>query len=502
MCLIGIKKKGAPLVDLLAESISVAYQSNRSGFGIALKRASSKTIWFKKGYDSLNDVLEDVRSLRIQKDDEFMFHGRVATFGTVNKANCHPFILGESIEDTGTIISDPNLKRPVMSHNGIISELSRGYGGKYSDTRIFVSKVFSGDEGKVNLELLKNDPFLLEVKYADWMTYGGKFAFLFPDRDLITIGRFVEDEKHPGYIFSHSGYKDRYYVDRGGVKTNYKNFFEDDVDEDTPTDMGLFGLAGDAATMREVELTSNCKLLLPSHYKVESNADDNLTEDDLASREFAEYVEKRYGVPNKYKDVLVCEIDELLTNAEPFKSEGQPDGDSCCSTNNRPASKLTGYNRALVRYNNLKMKSSSNGTESNIKIRPDNMSDFFLICNEDIAGFITKHYYYITGLGSGPDIFMVKDVIAHQGSFSRPIGKAVIEKYFTIAPRDKAADKYKDYFKLCEAYPHASKNLARRISRILSSNGKAVVNTKKVKNIHRDALIEFFKANLEHLITS
>lgn len=113
MCVI-IYKPAAVMLSL--KDLQQAYAHNADGVGIAV-RVPGK-IHVKKHVWTLAEFLTEWQAVA---DQEVLLHFRYATLGTVNAANCHPFVVGPL----------------VVAHNGHI----KGYGTKtISDTRQWCEK--------------------------------------------------------------------------------------------------------------------------------------------------------------------------------------------------------------------------------------------------------------------------------------------------------------------------------------------------------------------------
>lgn len=93
MCVIIIKPRG---VDMPSEDIlAAAAQANPHGFGFV-----SETDYFRSL--NLNTFLD--RLAGVSRDENCIIHFRLATHGTVRRANCHPFRRGDVF----------------MAHNGVL----------------------------------------------------------------------------------------------------------------------------------------------------------------------------------------------------------------------------------------------------------------------------------------------------------------------------------------------------------------------------------------------
>lgn len=450
MCLIGIKTKGTPVTRLLKESVRVAFNGNRDGFGLAFKSAGSKTIWMRKGYFDIDSVISDINSLNIQAEDEFMFHGRMCTAGKVNDINCHPFVLGESVSKTGITVSKEKLEYPVMMHNGCIGELSYR-NSDMSDTYWLSEVVFSRDkdESNKNLKLLKEDVKKLQLKYSDYLTYG-KYSFMFPDRDIVMLGNFTEDPENKGYFFSHSGYKDWRYRDRGGVKI----------------------------VVNEQE------------------------DEDKSSNEFSEYIIKKYDtniISNTSNKNATCEIDGIINNATPIEFKDVASNNISKERYKQTRIGFSSYQNQISRTPIRQLNSQL--VNKNISIRESNFKELTLVCKKNISNFKENHIYIITSLGSYKGVFLAKEFSSPNDVISSPISCDVISKgYFEVVPLLSYKRKYDDYKRCCENII-PSRNQAKKINKTLSTNyNKKSCNTKLVRDLSIEGLNEFFDVHLSSFL--
>ncbi|SKA33139.1 Glutamine amidotransferases class-II [Chitinophaga eiseniae] len=100
------------------------WQNNPDGAGIAYY--DSGTIKITKEMDCVDRLYESYRTLRKHNRHPMILHFRIATSGSVDADNCHPFEVGYGM---------------VMAHNGIIDNVSPT--ATISDTRIFISEILN-----------------------------------------------------------------------------------------------------------------------------------------------------------------------------------------------------------------------------------------------------------------------------------------------------------------------------------------------------------------------
>lgn len=155
MCLLVFSEAGSK-IDI--SRLEQAALNNPDGFGFAIHCGDS--IIRDKGMD-FYEVLEKFEKQRAIHHGHAMFHLRIATHGSVNKKNCHPFVVG-------------NDARTVLGHNGVLPfEMPKN--DVRSDTKYFAEVLLPKHGGVVAL----NDPEYRE-KLAKQIT-GSKFVIMTAD---------------------------------------------------------------------------------------------------------------------------------------------------------------------------------------------------------------------------------------------------------------------------------------------------------------------------------
>ena len=135
MCVIAFSPKGNDMPT--EEQIRKMFKKNPDGAGYAYEEG--KTVHYKKGFMSVEDLLEDLGPLEKWKDKAVAMHFRIGTAGKNDKKTTHPFLISSSFGDLRKLEGEG----PVLFHNGVIS----GFGGIIdplaSDTQDFVAGVAS-----------------------------------------------------------------------------------------------------------------------------------------------------------------------------------------------------------------------------------------------------------------------------------------------------------------------------------------------------------------------
>ena len=226
MCLISVVPKGVNKdIEQIKGFIVNGMSSNSDGSGFAYKRNGKSCVNIHKGFRQEADMVSEIKKLNLGVDDELIIHHRIGTSGEKNVANMHPFVISD-IESV--IIQDKgSFNLPIMAHNGVFNKYTDN-NSKYSDTYHFIEKFMSTPE---IMTLLKRDKSKFKELFESTLTYN-KLAILSPDRDLIMIGNFTQED---GCYHSNGGYKS-YVYDRGGSSScsvqsrqlPINNLFEDE----------------------------------------------------------------------------------------------------------------------------------------------------------------------------------------------------------------------------------------------------------------------------------
>ncbi len=211
MCIISILPKGKKKdTEEVITFITNGFNNNKDGSGFMYKKAGTKSVVISKGYDDLEKLLANIKKANLTEDDELVVHHRIGNVGFKNDINTHPFVCSE--DSTDFLELEAKFNKPCLVHNGTFYGITdlKSKNPNNSDTYAFSRYIISN---KHLQNLLKTDLELFEYVMDDILNKG-KLCFLFPDRDLLKVGNFIEDE---GYFHSNEGYKDGWYRDVGGV---------------------------------------------------------------------------------------------------------------------------------------------------------------------------------------------------------------------------------------------------------------------------------------------
>ena len=126
MCIIAYKPKGIKLPK--EKILKNCWYNNTDGTGIAIQRDGKITIKkFMKAEPFFAYAKQNVR-----KQDNVIYHFRIATHGSIELKNAHPFIITKDwkeMDETQSVTT-----KNVLAHNGIITSLVNDH--KTSDSKI------------------------------------------------------------------------------------------------------------------------------------------------------------------------------------------------------------------------------------------------------------------------------------------------------------------------------------------------------------------------------
>ncbi len=197
MCIAILNTKGT---TLKRKTLNNCWENNGDGAGILYIDNYNQLQTFKT-LDSFDEFYENYISIKQTFGSRnILLHFRISTHGTINKENCHPFIVDDNV---GFI------------HNGMISNVPDSV--QYSDTnmlnRTLLQKLKPGfDQDDDALD------FLMSL-----IGNGNKLVFLNKDNDWSIVNESA-GHWHLGCWFSNDSYKQvNNWYDFGGVKKKKKS---------------------------------------------------------------------------------------------------------------------------------------------------------------------------------------------------------------------------------------------------------------------------------------
>lgn len=202
MCIAICSKPNTKVSD---EALRKSFSNNPDGCGFSYVRTDStgrKKVIIKKTMDFDVFLHQYHRAQRTNPESFFLIHFRIATHGTVDKFNCHPFRINNDMS---------------FIHNGVIGGV--GNDKLMSDTQLFNEKVLK----KLPKDFTKHDCFTVLIE--KFIT-GSKLITLSIDNEVMIYnegsGHWKEDVWYSNYSYSYGSravvynYKD-YGKKKGGV---------------------------------------------------------------------------------------------------------------------------------------------------------------------------------------------------------------------------------------------------------------------------------------------
>lgn len=195
MCLIITADPKQPIPDYVINSAAL---KNPDGWGI---------IWHENGKTKVKRSLDMSKLLKFSKSLEKyprVVHLRMATHGTVNLVNCHPFKVRENL---------------FFAHNGVMSEYGCLKDDK-SDTSVFNETIV-----RPLAEMYSGSEILNEVWFRHAMEkFAGqsqRFAFMDDRGSVLRVGPW---QQHKG-VWVSNNYAWSYPYEQGGIRRTIQNFY-------------------------------------------------------------------------------------------------------------------------------------------------------------------------------------------------------------------------------------------------------------------------------------
>lgn len=161
---------------------------NNDGHGFAIVTGAG--ILTERGMDAPTVIDAFATARRRHPHGPALFHSRLATHGTRNTDNCHPFQIGGD-------------RRTVLAHNGVLpTAVQPRPGDPRSDTRI-TAEDFLPDFGSLRSRRTRR-------KLERWMTRHNKMVILTADRRFTQAAYILNESAgiwHGGIWYSNNGYR-------------------------------------------------------------------------------------------------------------------------------------------------------------------------------------------------------------------------------------------------------------------------------------------------------
>lgn len=192
MCIIAYKPKDVnpPSEKILRNCFS----NNSDGVGIAIQRNGKITI---------NKFMEEIPFIayakqNVRKEDSIIYHFRIATHGSVDLENTHPFIITKDWQEMGE--SQSITTKNILAHNGIITSLADDH--TKSDSKILAHLLA---EDSINSNLFQSEGIKVLIQA---LIETDKLVVMNKEGKCFLIGNF---EKDKGIYYSNLTYRYKKY---------------------------------------------------------------------------------------------------------------------------------------------------------------------------------------------------------------------------------------------------------------------------------------------------
>ncbi len=193
MCIIILKQKG--IQPPSKKTLKTCFANNPDGAGFMYWNNGKVSI--EKGFMTYKHLKRALNGYRFTSDDVVIYHFRIATCGTVNSSQTHPFPVTDVVSQLQSIsISSPL----AMAHNGIISGMNPTE--EISDTMMFVKNILADKKVKAKIY----DEESAQSRLIEMASSASRLAFL-DFKGRVRIFGDWDIEKETGLLFSNDDYK-------------------------------------------------------------------------------------------------------------------------------------------------------------------------------------------------------------------------------------------------------------------------------------------------------
>ena len=204
MCIAIVKKRGVLMPN--EETLNICFENNPHGCGYTLCRNGKNFVY--KGFMTLSELMDSFKQTNPLQSESVMIHFRVASVGSINKSNCHPFVVSKNYDTMKKLNTKTNL--PVLVHNGTFKFFNE-HKDDYSDTMQFTKMVAT---------ILQDQEYYFYKPINNFINHyiknnNCRVAVMYKSGFIDMFGNWIKDEKTNLY-FSNENY--RYITDRFAVK--------------------------------------------------------------------------------------------------------------------------------------------------------------------------------------------------------------------------------------------------------------------------------------------
>lgn len=196
MCIILVNKNGVEIPS--KEIFENMWSNNKDGGGFAYYGDDGK-VHVEKGFmyfDSYYNRIKELDETIGLTNRSFVAHTRIETSGGVNRRCTHPFPISNKEEDLNKLVYSVDI---AVAHNGIAYNNLPKKGSNLSDTQTFI-KDYLYDIYMDNNKFYESTSLLFAIEKQ----LGSKLAIITNTDEVITIGKFIEEED--GNMYSNETY--------------------------------------------------------------------------------------------------------------------------------------------------------------------------------------------------------------------------------------------------------------------------------------------------------
>lgn len=195
MCIAIVKKRGVMMPS--EETLNICFENNPHGCGYTFTRKGKNHMY--KGFMKFSELMDSLKKTQPKQSESVMIHFRVASVGSINKQNCHPFVVSNKYSNMQKITATTNL--PMLVHNGTFKFFDKTK-NDYSDTMQFnkmLANIFQDQEYYFYKPI---DNFINHYVNAN----NCRIAVMYKSGIIDMFGNWIKD-KDTNLYFSNENYK-------------------------------------------------------------------------------------------------------------------------------------------------------------------------------------------------------------------------------------------------------------------------------------------------------
>ena len=210
MCIAIVKKRGVLMPT--EETLNICFENNPHGCGYSFCRNGKNYLY--KGFMKLSELMDSFKETKPLQSETVLIHFRVASVGSINKVNCHPFVVSTKYEIMQKLQLETKL--PILVHNGTFKFFGENK-NDYSDTMQF---------NKMIAPLIQNQEYYYYKPLDNFINHYVKgnncrVAVMYKNGIVDMYGNWIKD-KETNLYFSNENYK--FITDRFAVTQLEFNF--------------------------------------------------------------------------------------------------------------------------------------------------------------------------------------------------------------------------------------------------------------------------------------